>query len=257
MITLEIELDHRKYIFKDKQQVFAFLDKNPTRLNELKEKYIDAKGYKNVKNMYQLAFNIFNKKDEDYCGKCIVCNNPTEFNLATKKYSRLDKKECIEKYKKQFKERMNKAYGRDYFTQDPEAQKKMLGGRSITNEYRIGNYTINYVGTWEKDFLDFCFHILKMHPTDLIECPYTIDYEIDNIKHFYIPDYYIPSLNLIVEIKGRTTDTGYQKRDEYMELAKKEAAIDYMKKKNGYYYILYDKEYRGFLNFLKTIIDKD
>jgi very-short-patch-repair endonuclease len=51
--------------------------------------------------------------------------------------------------------------------------------------------------------------------------PPTIYYKDGDKTRFYLPDFFIPSLNLIVEIKGGNEH--YQKRDERLEKLKAEA----------------------------------
>lgn len=253
--VLEIELNNQNYKFKDKKEVFAFIEKKPSLLNELNDKYIKTKNYKHIKNFNQYVFNYFSgKEDIDFSGSCIMCRKDTDFNLLTNKYCRLCSPKCTEDYKEQFKSRMKGVHGREYYTQDPEALKHMLNNREITQEYKIGNYKFNAVGNFEVDFLDFMFHILKCNPADLIECPFNIEYEFGGVKRIYMPDFYIPSLNLVIEIKS--TKSAYADRDKEFEEAKRKAGTDYMRKKGGHYFYLADKDYRGLLEYLKKIIDK-
>ena len=251
---LELEINGKKIPFKDKKILFNYLDKYPSEISKLNEKYINCKSYKHIKNIYQYVFNYFsNNEDIDYSGKCTICGHETEFNILTKKYSRFDKQDCIDKYKQQFKERMNKVHGRDYYTQDASALKHMLNNRSITSDYKIGNFEFKAVGAWEHDFLDFMFKILKCHPSDLIEAPFVIPYEYNGIKSNYFPDFYVPSLNLLIEIKA--SNNHYEKRDREMNEAKAKAGKDFMRKRNGFYFMIYDKNYLEFLNFMKSIIN--
>lgn len=253
--VLEIEINGQKYKFKDKKEAFSLLEKKPTLSKELNEKYIETKDYKHIKNFNQYIFNYFSGKDNiDFSGSCIMCKKDTEFNLMTNKYCRLCSPKCIEDYKEQFKARMKGVHGREYYTQDPEAQRHMLNNREITQEYKIGNYKFNAVGNYEVDFLDFMFHILKCDPADLIECPFSIDYEFNGVKRFYMPDFYVPSLDLVIEIKS--TKSAYAERDREFEEAKRIAGINYMRKKGGYYFYLADKNYRELLEYMKHIIEK-
>lgn len=252
--SLEFELNDQKYIFKNKKDAFSFLEKKPSLIKALEEKYVLAYNYKHIKNIYQYVFNYFsNKEDIDFCGKCVMCGGNTKFNILTNKYTRFDKPECIEKYKEQFKERMRNVHGREYYTQDPNALKHMLNSRTLTKTYSIGKYTYNVTGQYEEDFLDFMFYILKCNPEDLIECPFHIEYEFDGVKRIYMPDFYMPSLDLVIEIKS--TKSAYAERDKDFEEAKRIAGINYMKSKNGNYYYLADKNYKKFLEYMKTLID--
>lgn len=256
MKIFNFELTHKSFKIKDKKQAYAILDSlNKNEIEEAEDKYIYAKGYKHIKNLYQLFFNFFSNENElDRSGKCIVCGNDTPFNLLTRKYARLDKESCKEKYIEEFKNRMKNVHGREYFTQDPEAQKKMLNNRELTTDYEFKGFKYKTVGNYEIDFLDFMFKILKCNPADLIECPFHINYEYHGVSKFYIPDFYIPSLKLVVEIKS--SKSAYADRDRGVEEAKRIAGMNYMRKQGGYYFYLIDKNYIEFLDYLRKIIEK-
>ena len=62
-----------------------------------------------------------------------------------------------------------------------------------------------YTGTYELSFLEFLDSVMNFDPEDLIApSPHTYYYEYEGEKHFYIPDFFIPSLNLEIEIKEGT-----------------------------------------------------
>lgn len=85
-------------------------------------------------------------------------------------------------------------------------------------------------------------------------------YEIRNFKidevfrdkvRFYLPDFFIPSLNLIVEVKG--SNGHYQERDAYKEELKQKATID-----EGFDFVqINDKHYSSFNRFFaEKVIQK-
>lgn len=138
-------------------------------------------------------------------GKCIVCNKPTTFNESTHKYNRFcGRQECYNKYRETFKNRMIGKYGKTTLLNDPEMQKKMLANRSISGVYvwRDKVSKTPYTGSYEKSFLEFLDNVLEFDPRDVFApSPHTYYYEYNGGKHFYIPDFFIGSLNLEVEIK--------------------------------------------------------
>ena len=80
----------------------------------------------------------------------------------------------------------------------------MLMGRKISGVYkwsdRINNF--DYTGSYERDFLEFLDNQLEWtNPTDIMSPGPTFHYEYNGADHFYIPDFYITSLDLIVEIQ--------------------------------------------------------
>ena len=114
-------------------------------------------------------------------GSCVICKHETEFNRATMKYCRFcNNPQCKQKYKEERDQRMIAKYGKIYLLDDPEQQKKMLQGRKISGTYLWSdNRTkIDYVGSYEKDFLRHLDDDLKFHVADLImPSPHTYTYE--------------------------------------------------------------------------------
>lgn len=141
-------------------------------------------------------------------GKCVVCGNPTGWNDKTHKYHRFCKNpKCKEKYREVFKKRMIGKYGKTTLLNDPNQQKKMLAHRKISGEYLWSDHVhkTEYTGTYEKSFLNFLDSVMNFDPEDVMApSPHTYYYIYEGEKHFYIPDFFIPSLNLEIEIKEGT-----------------------------------------------------
>ena len=76
---------------------------------------------------------------------------------------------------------------------------------------------LKYRGTYEKDFLDYC-----INNNISIESGMTIKYFFDNKAKVYYPDFYLKSLNLIIEIKSNYI---YEK-DLQKNLAKQKSCLD-------------------------------
>jgi hypothetical protein len=224
--------------FKSLKEFENYLELNPNLKNSLNGL--------SVKNF------LFNDKYKKTGGVCVMCKSPTTFNEVTGKYNRFCSEKCIEDYKEVFKQRMRTKYGTDYFAQNVEAQKKMLNNRSISGVYRYANKKdITYTGKYELDFLEFCDKILKLPSLDITESPIVFHYVFNGNKKFYIPDFYIPTINTIVEIKG--SNNHYQKRD--IEIEKFKDKITEKLKGINYIKIL-DKNYSGFLEFLSKVEDE-
>lgn len=191
-------------------------------------------------------FNFRNKKTQ---GTCIICGKPTQFNEKTEKYDRIDSQKCKEVYRQQFKDRMNKKYGKPTLLGDPEHQKKMLEGRKISGSYTWSDGAkLVYTGSYEKHALQFFDKVLKLRSEDVLSpSPIIIDYHYQGEQHFYIPDFYLVPYNLLVEVKG--TNGHYQKRDYAKETIKDEAA-----RASSYNYIkVVDKKYDDLLEEIDRI----
>lgn len=151
---------------------------------------------------YRWFYFLLTKKDK---GSCIICHNETDFNENTMKYSRFcNNPACKQKYKEERDNRMIKKYGKVYLLDDPEMQKKMQAGRRIAGTYQWsdGKSKFSYLSSYEADFLRYLDQELNWPASDLISpSPHTYSYEYKDKSHFYMPDFFIPSLNLEIEIK--------------------------------------------------------
>ena len=193
-------------------------------------------------------------------GSCIMCKSPTQWNESTGKYDRFcTNPKCKEEYVKIAKKRMRDKYGKEYLLNDPDMQRKMLAAKHISGEYAFsdGSGKLGYVGTYEKDFLMMMDKFMHYSATDIIApSPHTYYYEYQGEKHFYIPDFYVPNLNLEIEIKAQdNTHPKIQAIDKVKERLKDEMMmhnpkINYLK--------INDKNYNNFFDYLlnlKTQID--
>ena len=195
-------------------------------------------------------------------GSCIICKNDTEWNEKTHKYHRFcNNPKCKEKYVETFQNRMIGKYGKVNLLNDPEQQKKMLANRKISGVYtwRDHVHETPYTGTYELSFLKFLDEVLEFNPEDVIgPSPHTYYYIYEGKKHFYIPDFFIPSLNLEIEIKeGTNNHPKIQAVDKVKERLKDEVmksnsnSFNYIKiiEKNNFRFIEFlDEAKKRFLN---------
>lgn len=89
-------------------------------------------------------------------------------------------------------------YGVDHNMKNPETFEKAQ--KSSLHAHVFNDTNLYYRGTYELDFLKKYYHIFN----SIEKGPY-IKYEYRNTDHVYYPDFFIPSLNLIVEIKSSRT----------------------------------------------------
>ena len=234
MKEYKFPLDGKK--FSSKAMLFHHIEENYSHL--LNEDITPARLY----------FNLKYKKTE---GKCVMSGKPTLWNEKLQRYERFYSEVERTQYREQFKQRMVGKYGKVHLLDSPEKQKEMLNSRSIGKDYIWYDKSITKVtGEYEYDFLYYLEHVYSFTSKMLTEPP-TIYYKDKEVLRFYIPDFYVPDLNLIIEVKG--SNAHYQDRDEYKELLKKEATL-----KEGFNYIqINDRIYTPFnVYFKKEVIDK-
>jgi hypothetical protein len=152
------------------------------------------------------------KQKEETCFK----NNGVKYPMQSKIIREKSKLSCL------------KTYGVEFNMQNKEIFEKNQKSGFKTKKFQDTN--INYRGTFELDFLEKYFDKYS----DIQNGP-TIKYIFQEKIKIYFPDFYIPSLNLVVECKN-----SYLARiDKDKIKAKEKATIA-----NGFNYILIiDKDY--------------
>jgi hypothetical protein len=201
----------------------------------------------------QIVFNWRNKhaltKEN---GKCVMTGKPTKFNIVTGRYERFADEKASEQYREMFKKRMIQKYGKIHLLDDAEQQKKMLANRSISGEYKWENGSVTpFIASYERKFLEYLeVHLDWENPDDIMApAPMTFPYtDAEGNQKFHIPDFYITSLNLIVNVKA-SDNKHYRLRDIDNERAQDEA----IKKSNFNYLKLYDNKFNKFSEILNMI----
>jgi len=195
---------------------------------------------------------LFNVKYNKTSGSCIMCKRETEWNEKSEKYERLcTRPKCANDFREMFKKRMMKVHGKVHLLNDAEVQKKMLASRKISGTYTWHNgHKTNYVGSYEKNFLEFMETMGWENPEGiLMPAPFVLKYQYEDKEHFYIPDVFIQSLNLVIEIKASAKNNThhFRQREQATEKIK-----DDITKRAGYNYIKVEdnnfKELTEFLN---------
>lgn len=198
-------------------------------------------------------------------GVCMVCKKPTPWNESTGRYDRFcTNPKCKDKYREIFKKRMINKYGKVMLLDDPNVQRKMLANRKISGVYTFEDGTkVSYVGSYEKDFLNMLDTFMHVHGSDIMgPSPHTYRYDYKNNKDkehegekFYIPDFFIPSLNLEIEIKDTTTthhkfiDVDQVKEAQKDEVMKNIKGIRYFKVTN--------KNYADFFDYILSLKEEE
>ena len=153
-------------------------------------------GYDGCRYVYDTINNI-----TDGAGKCRICGSPTDWNGS--RYNVLcNNPKCKEKMRENYKKNMLRVRGTYNILNDPEQQKIMLANRKISGRYKHSDGgIIQYTGSYEKAFLEFIDNFLQIPSVDIISPGPTMEYMYNGSKHIYIPDFYILSINCIIEIK--------------------------------------------------------
>lgn len=192
-------------------------------------------------------------------GNCVICKEHTTWNPATSKYNRFcDNPKCKDTYREEFRKRMIGKYGRVHLLNDPEQQKKMLSNRSISGEYTWSDgKKIGYTGTYEMDFLRFLDIFMNFDSEDIISpSPHTYYYIYEGEEKFYIPDFFIPSLNLEIEIKDGGDNPNTHHKIQGVDKVKEKLKDNVLMSQKRFNYIkIANKNYDPMFEFLHKLKD--
>lgn len=190
-------------------------------------------------------------------GKCVQCGKPTGWNEKTHKYFRYcSDPKCKEKYREIFKKRMIGAYGKITLLDEPAQQKLMLAHRSISGEYVWSDdvHKFTYTGSYELEFLKFLDIMMDFDPEDVMApSPHVYYYEYEGKKRFYIPDVFIPSLRLEIEIKDGGDNANMHPKIQAVDKVKEKLKDSVMlTNKDCFNYLkIVNKDHKRFLLYLE------
>ncbi|MBR2248464.1 MAG: hypothetical protein IJ880_15860, partial [Bacilli bacterium] len=167
----------------------------------------------------RVLFHAIHKRPYNVKGSCVICKGETEWNEKTYKYNRLcNRRECKDKLRDSYKKNMIKVYGTYNILNDMDQQEKMLANRSISGVYKFRNGKLKqFVGSYEKKFLEFCDLMLNMDPDDIMMPGPTIEYEYRSEKHQWITDAMIIPYNLLIDVKDGSSNPNNREMISYRE----------------------------------------
>ena len=193
-------------LFRSKKCQYKYIEIHKKQTN--KEKY-------NVENVFQIE--KIKEKSKITWMKNYGYEYAQQSNIVREKC----KQTCLERYNV------------EYCQQNKEIHEKGQRTRFELKQFR--DTDIWCQGSYELDFLE------KYYSTEIQRGP-SIEYKYEDKNKIYFPDFYIPSLNLIIEIKN----SYLAKKDKEIITAKEKATIA-----NGFnYIIIIEKDYKDFLYFM-------
>ena len=198
-------------------------------------------------------------------GNCVICKSPTKWNDATGKYCRYcGKRSCKDEARKRAETNLLRTRGvtHSQMLSDPEFQRKMVYSKKTSGVYKFSDGTgkckIYYDSSYGKDFLEMLDFFMGFHEDDIIgPSPNTYVYKYQGKNHFYIPDFYIPSLNLEVEIKDGGDNPNKHPKIQSVDKVKESLKDKVMEKSKVNYVKISNKNYTTFYKMLFELKEKD
>lgn len=193
-------------------------------------------------------------------GKCMCgCGKDTDWNpLTGKPYKVSNDPKCRERLSSQADKNMMRVYGKTTLLDDMEFQKKMEQNRPTAGKYTfLDGGSVGFLSKPEEKFLKFCDEILEFTSNMVQESPEQFKY-YDNRAgrdRMYIPDFYLPDYNLLVEIKDGgdhpNTNPAFIEETKYKVYLKDEV----MRKQDKYNFIkIVDSNFGPFVEALYKIV---
>ena len=191
-------------------------------------------------------------------GNCVMCKNPTSWNHNTGKYNRFcGNSKCKDEYVKIMKSRMVAKYGKTHLLNDPNKQREMLANRSISGVYKWsdGKHETTYTGSYELDFLKTLDNFFNWDPEDIsMPSPHTYTYKYKGEDRFYIPDVFIHSLDLEIEIKDGGDNPNNHHKIQDVDKEKERLKDEVLCSQRAFHYVkITNKNYENLFRFLKEI----
>lgn len=216
----------RRY-FRKKQQAVDHIEKYHT--DELDKAQMDA------------SQALYYDTHGTLSGKCMCgCGQDTQWNYKTgKPYKLSADPECRKRMYALAERNMQRARGVSVHSllDDMEHQKKMQQGRPTHGAYRFRDGgSVEYLSSLEKNWLRFCDLIMEFTSNMIIDPPETFEYydPVSGRARQYMPDYYLPDYNLIVEIKDKDNQNPAFKKETKYKVPLKD---DVMRSQTKYNYI--------------------
>lgn len=191
---------------------------------------------------------------------CVICKKETGWNESTSKYHRFCKdKRCKEIYTEEFRKRMIGKYGKVSLLDDPEQQKKMLQNRKISGKYKFSDGgEVTYTGSYELDFLKVLDIMFNYESSDIMSpSPHTYHYLHEGRERFYIPDFFIPSLGVEIEIKDGGNNPNMHHKIQDVDKEKEKLKDNVMTSQKNFHYIkITNKDYKTWFEFLLQLKER-
>lgn len=195
-------------------------------------------------------------------GACMMCGKETEWNYKTgKPFKMCNDPTCREKLSKIADRNMMRVYGKKTLLNDMTMQEEMQKNRHTYHMYTFSDGgKVGYLSNPELNFLQFCDTIMEFTSNMIQSSPEYFVYHDskDDKDHIYMPDYYLPDYNLIVEIKdgGKRTNTNpkFVEETKY-KVALKDAVMSNQTKYN--YIRISGQEYGPFVETLYRITHQE
>ena len=197
-------------------------------------------------------------------GHCRECGGETPWNETTGSYAKICGSElCKKKFRDRVMAGMRARYGKVSLLDDPKYRERMLTGRKIAGEHTFADGgKVSYMGTLEKQFLIMLDKFFRFPSADIMSpSPNRYKYYYKNPndplhegEHWYVPDFYIPSCNLEIELKAGSNQRPKNLMIDVVKDAYKDVAM--LRNPMVSYIKIYETDYHVFFQVFADLARK-
>ncbi|MFW6002786.1 MAG: hypothetical protein ACOCQD_05535 [archaeon] len=201
---------------------------------------------------------VFNRKYNKTRGYCVIDRKETKWDEEKGRYERYCSDRCRKEARKRFKKNAKRKLGTSNPASDPEHQIKAIKGRRYSGEYKFKDGGIvGYSSSYEKDFLRFLDEDMEFKSSEVEQCLILFEIRFNGKKRVHIPDFYMPSYRLIIQIKDGGDNPNNNSHIQNEGRARQKLADKAIIDDGNYNYIkIVDMDYTDFINIIKLINEK-
>ena len=201
---------------------------------------------------------VFNRKYKKTRGYCVIDKKSTEWNEDKVRYERYCSDRCRQIARKRFKKNAKRKLGVEDPASLPEHQLAAIKGRKTSGEYKFADGgKVGYSSSYEKDFLEFLDEEMEFKSADIEQCEIYFEIELDGKTRFHIPDYYLPSYELLIQIKDGGPNPNMNKFVQQNRIRQQLGDQAIIKDGRYHYAKIVNKDYGEFVNLLQILKNRN
>ena len=231
--------------------VFSFIDFNSL-CDHVKEMHSDK-----IPNGVTVKQYIFNMKYKKTHGSCVIDKRLTLWNEEKNRYERYCSEECRTAAGNLFKKNALIKLGTDNPATDPNFQINAIKGRKTSGMYTFKDgKSIGYSSSYEMNFLNFIDIDMGITSTEVEQCSIIFTIVLDDKERYHIPDYYMPDMNLVIQIKDGSVNPNMNSHIQNEGRLRQKIADKSIIDDGNYNYIkIVNNEFINFVNIMRILKD--
>ncbi len=214
----------------------------------------------NIPEGHSVARYLFNRRNNKDHGTCTAksCNNETAWNEKLERYDRYCEENngrCRKALRATAKKNFKRALGTDNPAATPEHQMKAIAARKTSGEYEFQDGgEVQYSSGYETHFLKFVDEDMGITSREIEQSEFVFWYNYNGNSHFHLSDFYMPALNLLIQVKSSIYDDNKKSHIKNNPDVHQKLGDQAIIESEAYNYIkVVDKDYGEFVNMVNIL----